>query len=166
MKQISLTQGQFALVPDEFFEELNKYKWNAHWDPESKNFYAVRRDNSKKGRPTIRMHRVIMKTPKWMQVDHKDGNGLNNQLDNLRNAPQCCNQWNTGIRSTNTSGFKGVCWHKCFRKWYARIWVDRKRISLGLFDFSIDAAEAWNKAALLYHGEFAFQNKLSTNAII
>jgi hypothetical protein len=61
---------------------------------------------------------------------------------------------------TNTSGFKGVIWHKQSKKWYARITLNYKRIDLGLFKDKIQAAIAYNEAAIKYHGEFARLNKI------
>lgn len=86
MKQISLSQGRFALVDDEDFPRLNQWKWYAK---ESKaSWYAVRQEQKSEflaeKRMIVRMHNVIM-NPKGDQiVHHEDGDGLNNQKENLK----------------------------------------------------------------------------------
>jgi HNH endonuclease len=158
MRYIPLTQGQFTIVRDCWFEELSKYKWFAL---KVKNtFYACRRERGthfgKRG--TILMHRVITSAPEGMEVDHRDRNGLNNDDDNLRLVPHMKNAWNRRMLSTNTSGFKGVWWSKRRSKWCAEILENNRKHILGFFVLKIDAAFAYNKAALLYHGEFASLN--------
>jgi hypothetical protein len=79
MKRIKLTQGKYALVDDEDFESLNKYKWYFHQG------YAIRNTKMKFGkRTTIFMHRIITNCPKGKDVDHINMNGLNNQKYNMR----------------------------------------------------------------------------------
>ena len=70
-------------------------------------------------------------------LDHEDRDKSNNWIDNLREASQQCNLRNTGNRNDNTSGVKGVCFHKAAQKWHAQIYLDRGCYHLGLFtDFT------------------------------
>lgn len=147
-KQIELTQGQVAIVDDEDFEFLNQWKWFAQKDKNT--FYAVRGFGKR-----IRMHRVIMNTPNDMQVDHIDGNGLNNTRANLRNCTVAENTRNRKKPSTNTSGYMGV--FPSAKKWRAEI-THGKKIHLGYFDNPVDAAHAYDQAAKEYFGEFAKTN--------
>jgi hypothetical protein len=152
MKEIKLTQNQVALVDNSDFLELNKYKWFAHF---KNGWYAVR-NVSKNGIQTqVKMHRVILNVSKNMQIDHIDGNGLNNQRKNLRICTNSQNQKNKGSYRNNTSGFKGVSWHKIHKKWNAKISVDGKRISLGDFSTKEEAYQAYCIACAKYHGEFS-----------
>lgn len=86
MKQIPLTQGKFALVDDEDFEQLNKWSWKL-----STNGYAIRCPSNGKNEnggykyTTVRMHRVVMKTPRHLEADHINANRLDNRKSNLRN---------------------------------------------------------------------------------
>ena len=155
MKRIPLTQGKFTIVPDEWYEELNQFTWCA-WKC-GNTFYAVRNSPRVNGKrdSNILMHRVIMDAPDGSLVDHRDGNGLNNDYSNLRLATFIQNIHNQGVRSNNTSGCKGVYWRKDLGKWSAQIGVNNKRISLGYFDVKDDARRAYNRAAEQYHGEFA-----------
>lgn len=66
------------------------------------------------------------------QIDHKDGNGLNNKLDNLRDVSNLINGMNQKKTARNTSGVMGVHWAKENNKWRVRISVNRKRVDLGL----------------------------------
>ncbi|MBP7541871.1 MAG: HNH endonuclease [Saprospiraceae bacterium] len=84
------------------------------------------------------------------QIDHIDGNGLNNRIDNLREVNGFENHQNMRINSRNTSGITGVNWHKRSNKWQARIQVTKKVISLGLhYDFN-NAVSARKNAEVKY----------------
>ena len=89
------------------------------------------------------------------QVDHIDGNGLNNTWSNLRLASGSQNCANTGIKSSNTSGYKGVHYYKRNKKWGAIIRDTGKNRFLGLFSTPELAHMAYCKAATDLHGEFA-----------
>lgn len=160
-REIQLTQGKVAIVDDEDFEWLNQWKWYAHrYD---KIWYAERN----KPRPyvekkTIRMHAVILGNDKW--ADHKNGNGLDNRRDNLRECTYSQNVMNRGIQSNNTSGYIGVAWHKKIDAWVAYIQVNRKRINLGRFTTKEEAAYVRDQAAIKYHGEFSHLNFLNEQA--
>lgn len=104
-------------------------------------------------------HRVIwaMCTGAWPQdqIDHRNRNRLDNRIQNLRAADHRQNQRNQPSYRNNTSGIKGVSWHKLTGKWMAGIRVNGKRMHLGLFASKHDAGAAYMNAAKRYHGEFA-----------
>ena len=155
MKKIKLTQNKYALVDDNDFEELNKFKWHALKDENT--FYTGRKiwDKNTKKQKMITMHRVIMKTPKGKETDHIDRNALNNQRSNLRIVTHSQNQMNKGMGKNNTSGFKGVSWDKNSKKWQANIKENNKRLYLGLFETKEEAYKAYVEACKKYHRDFA-----------
>ena len=97
------------------------------------------------------MHHGVDPYP--MEVDHKDRNSLNNNVDNLRLGDDVLQGQNKGIQSNNTSGVKGVCWHKNGSKWVAYIKVENKLKNLGYFTSFKEAAEARNEAVRKYFPE-------------
>jgi hypothetical protein len=134
MKSIPLSQGYFALVDDEDFERLNEHKWCVARVKANK-WYAVRNETvSFKKRRRISMHRYllgILDSPK--QVDHIDGNGLNNQRSNMRECTVFENQYNVGVCSRNKSGYKGVSWNINRKSWVSHINYNGIRKFLGYF---------------------------------
>lgn len=145
MKKIKLTQGKFALVDDDDFVFLSQWKWCFHVR------YARRKH--------ILMHRLIMglSDPK-ICIDHKNGNGLDNQRRNLRIASRSQNSMNRKSRKGSRSRFKGVDFRLERNKWRAIICVDKKPKYLGLFDSEIEAAKKYNFFAIKFHKEFARLN--------
>lgn len=154
MKKIKLTRGQVALVDDEDFESLNKFKWHVRASKNTDNYYAVRHDKLK----MISMARQIQKAPKGLVVDHINGVTLDNQRKNLRICTQSQNMMNRCKYKTNNSGFKGVSWGKASKKWRAQINVSGKKIHLGHFKNKEDAYQAYCGACIKYHGEYANRN--------
>lgn len=155
MKQIKLAQGKLVIVDDEKYEYVNQWTWSFSMG------YAKRREKLGQNKfHTIQMHRVLMDCPKNMQVDHIDGNGLNNQKNNLRICSPLQNMRNQKVRKNNSSGYRGVHWSIKHNKWIARIGSNYMRIHLGCFDDKREAAEAFNNASKKYHGEFGRLNKI------
>lgn len=108
-------------------------------------------------------HLAFVKTHKrWPEgdLDHIDGNGLNNHPDNLREATHTENMQNRRKHRNNTSGYKGVSWIRRYGKWQATISVNGKNINLGRFDCKVEAARAYNQAAIQHYGDRAELNKL------
>lgn len=99
-----------------------------------------------------------MCAPKGMEVDHINHNGLDNRRSNLRLCSHSGNQHNTRLRSTNTSGYKGIGWHKRREKWQVAITTNGIRRYLGYFTDINDAVIARKAAEEKYVGEFAFNN--------
>ena len=98
----------------------------------------------------------------WLpgEVDHIDGDPANNQVENLRAATRSENQWNSKLRSDNTSGVKGVCWYPITQKWTAQIRFNGKRKRLGYYSTISEAAAAIRQAQLDFHGSFARYEEL------
>lgn len=153
MKTIILTQNKVALVDDSDYEPLNAVKWYAIFLNRER-WYA-RRKLPRDGGPakTLDMHRVLI--PNVSEVDHKNGDGLDNRRDNLRAATRAQNMANSRKRSGGSSQFKGVSWGKRDSIWQAKITKAGKCFYLGNFVLEKDAAMAYDAAAREYFGEFA-----------
>ena len=149
MKKIPLTQGYVALVDDGDYENLSQHKWHVSTDKYTS--YA-RNSNS------VKMHRLLMGAATEVDIDHRDGNGLNNQRRNLRKCTKAQNGHNRRLNENNTSGYKGVHWYKRDSKWYVTIRVNRKKVHLGAFTCIVKAAKAYDTAARKHFGEFARTN--------
>lgn len=148
MTTLELTQDRFAIVDEDLYQELSKHKW--YYDAHNK--CASRRDI--KTKKIVKLHRVITNPTKGFEVDHINGNGLDNRRENLRIVTHHQNCMNTKRQRNNTSGFKGITWDKQMKKWRARISVNRKPVLLGLFKNKFEAALVYEQAATRYFGEF------------
>jgi hypothetical protein len=151
MKEIPLTQGKIAIVDDQDYEMLSHWKWSVMHNGQK--WYAQRVDYE--NRKTILMHRVITDAPSGMDVDHANGDGLDNRRENLRVCTRSQNLANQSAKPNNLSGYKGVSWDKRMTRWIAFISVNNKTINLGRFDSREKAHEAYSQAAQTYFGEFA-----------
>lgn len=161
-KEIPLTQGQVAIVDAADYEWLMQWKWYALRRHDGRTYYAGREARLEDGSVVgLRMHRVILgiKDPR-LEVDHVDGNGLNNERANLRVASHSQNVLNKHIYRNNSSGYKGVSLRSGGSSWRAYINVNGKRRYLGNYSTPAEAAEAYNRAALKYHGEYAKLNQV------
>jgi len=107
------------------------------------------------------MHRILIPAGKDQQVDHIDGNKLNNQKRNLRACTQAENKRNAPARKNKLrTRFKGIHWDKQNKLWEVRLMANGKPMFFGRYKSDIDAAAAYNKAAAEHHGEFARLNVL------
>ena len=155
MKELILTQGYVAYVDDEDYPLLSRYKWRVN-----KGKWGIYAQANVDGMEVV-LHRFILGAPFDMEVDHKDHNGLNNVKDNLRLCTSSQNKQNTRIRIDNKLGYKGVYFNTKEKKYYAMIKPpETKRLFLGGFDTAVEAARAYNVAAEMYFGEFAFLNTI------
>jgi hypothetical protein len=153
MKTIALKTGELAHVDDEDYVKVSALKWYRKVST-SGSIYAVAnlaRVNGKGGR--IYMHRMVMSAGKGGQIDHRDGNPLNNCRSNLRVLLGSDNQRAFSKKKPNTSSrFRGVFWEAQAQTWRAR--VERKAedgrrriVNAGSFQTEVDAALAYNAAA-------------------
>jgi hypothetical protein len=136
---VPLSKGLLSLIDKEDFDKIKNYGWYARFDRVGKTYYAVTRTHG----TNIIMHRT-------------DHNGLNNRKSNIRICTQSQNCMNKKVQSNNTSGYRGVSFHKKKNKYQATIMDNRKQIYLGAFNTAIEASEAYQAAAKKLFGEFYY----------
>jgi len=158
MKEIKLSQNQIALVDNQDYIYLSKWNWHAVWSPDSQSYYAARTDYINGKKINIRMHRVIMGVvDEKIFVDHINHKTLDNRRFNLRLASIEQNNMNKKLSRVNTSGYKGVAFHKATKKWRAYINNKNKQLHLGLFNTAEEASIAYEIKAKELFGAFKFE---------
>lgn len=159
MRQISLTQGQVALVDDADYDWLNQWKWAARKD-HNENFYAVRSSSVNGKQYAIYMSRQVLglEYGDKKETDHKNHNTLDNRRNNLRTCTHQENLMNQKSHLNSTSKFRGVYWDKLLGKWRAQIRKDGKVKHLGVFVLEELAALTYDMAAIREFGKFANLN--------
>lgn len=149
--------GRFAIIDEDDAHIVDPYRWCC----DSLGYFRrKRRAGEGKGFSSVLMHREILNAPAGVDVDHINGDPSDNRRANLRVATRSQNRVNTGLQSNNTSGYKGVSWRVKHQKWQAAISriEPRGMRFLGHFDSAIEAARAYDAAAIELYGEFARLN--------
>jgi len=108
----------------------------------------------------VKLHRLVIGAKKGEYVDHIDGDKINNTLSNLRICTKQQNEFNQKLRTDNTTGYRGVSYHRQSNKYRACINIGGKQIHLGLFESPHEAARAYNLKAVELYGEYARINNL------
>jgi len=156
---IPLTKGKSAIVDFEDYERITAMgKWHCCSYGYARITKKIQPHNK---RFAIIMHRLITDVNSGVEIDHINGNKIDNRKNNLRYCSRSENVKNVGIRKDNKSGYKGVSWVERDRKWCAYISSNGKRYSLGHYSDPHLAAIAYNNAAKILHGEFAFFNTVT-----
>lgn len=155
--KIELTQGKFAIIDDEDYELVSRYKWHYR----TCDGYAATSVGGRKNKKGILMHRLIAKTPNDMRTDHISRDRLDNRKCNIR---ICTNSQNLG----NSIGYSKKTKYKGLDllpngKWRARINIGHKSIHLGVRITECDAAKLYDEASIKHFGEFALTNKMIGN---
>jgi hypothetical protein len=155
MRTIQLPNGKIAKVDDDLYEGLMDYKWY-----EVGKGYAATTiwlgEDCMPRQKTIYMHRLITGTEDSKDVDHRNGDRLDNRQSNLRAATRSQNLANQGVRTMNKTGMKGVT--KIGNKFKAQITHHKKHYNLGTFDTPLEAANVYTKYYKEVWGDFAKVN--------
>ena len=151
--EIPLTRGYVTRIEEADRVFTDGHNWQAAIVPNRRAVYAGTAINGK----TVYMHQMLC--PDWGEVDHVDGDGLNNCRSNLRDGTGWGNQANKGMQRNNTTGFKGVS-RRPHGKWCAFIKANRKQLYLGTFGTPEEAADAYDRAAISLFGEYARTNAM------
>ena len=152
---VPLTQGYETIIDASDAHVVSGYKWSVSKKKGEKTQYAITTKCVGGEKTSIILHRLLLNAPKNMHVDHIDSDGLNNRRNNLRLATCAQNQWNTGIKSNNKSGAKGVKWDPSRGNWRAQLQVNKKLVLNRNFATIEDAKIAYADASRKYHGEFS-----------
>lgn len=145
------TPGYVALIDLEDLGRVRQYSWHADitpWGPYARAYTPARK---------VSLHRFIMGTPKGVQIDHRNGDGLDCRKENLRPATQTQNNGNRKKGKRGTSSYKGVRL-RSYGRWQAKIKCNGVQRSLGHFSDEESAARAYDAAAVEVFGEFARLN--------
>jgi hypothetical protein len=134
MMEFPIGKGKFTKVDDEDIPIMMQRKWFSWWC--GNRWYAVGGG--------FYLHRLINKTPKGMETDHINGDGLDNRKENLRTVTKRENAQNKHI--PKTSKYPGVLWHKGKQRWRAQIRINGDTKYLGHFKDEVDAFNAYKKA--------------------
>jgi hypothetical protein len=154
---IELTKSQVSIIDNEDWVLVKEYKWYAHQDLCGK-YYAVAWTKMVNGkRKLLLMHRLLLAATKGQQIDHINGNSLDNRRENLRFCNCSQNQQNRKVTS-GTSLFKGVSRCKTTNRWRADIKSNGKQVFIGRFDTELEAAKAYDTKAKDLFKEFASLN--------
>lgn len=142
-----------ALIDDEDYELIAGHNWFAS-NSRADHWYARMNLNGR----TVLMHRFLT-GGKFKQVDHINGDGLDNRRSNLREVTAIQNQQNRRKqRRKASSRYKGVCFVNKHQSWEARIYINTKQTYIGKFNNEEDAARAYDEVAKEHFGEFALLN--------
>lgn len=157
-RELPIGHGRMALVDDSDYEAvILAGAWRIFIPPNRRTAYVRRNVRLESGqRTTQSLHRFLL--PDVPIVDHINGDGLDNRRVNLRPATSQQNAANRRKQSNNKSGYKGVTQSKSKTRWSARIIVNQKFIGLGSYGSPIEAARAYDLAALHHFGEYARTN--------
>ena len=162
---IALTQNKWAVVDADLYLWLTQWKWQAHWDLVTKNFYARRSFTLPNGtRTATSMQRQILglEYGNPLTADHINGDSLDNRRANLRTATQVQQQMNRGVYKTSRSGVKGVT--RKGKKWQVRVRSENAPMFYQLVDNFEDARAIAEREFSKAHGEFARDNSQGGNS--
>lgn len=145
-----------VLIDPEDVEKCRPYKW--HIQKVNENYFRVCAYNKGDTPKILKLHRLIMDVhikDNSIEVDHIDGNTLDNRKSNLRLCKHSDNMKNIKTPENNTSGFKGVELRKDTNKWTAFIECNGNKVNLGCFDDKEHAIKARQDKELELFGEFS-----------
>lgn len=153
-------RGTFAVIDEADIPLVAQYPWSCYRNPRTTSPYALanRANRNDYNAGTIFMHRLIMAAPKGVQVDHINGDGLDNRRANLRLCAERENAFNRRKHQPGSSRFKGVTKRSGYDRWRARIRVRGDLVALGDYATEDAAARAYDEAAVRLHGRFARLN--------
>lgn len=152
---MELSQGKVGLIDEIQLPLISTFRWHVH--KHRNTYYALTNIWINGRRTTVDMHRILMGLSYGdkKQVDHINGNGLDNRSKNLRIVDAFANQHNQHGKQSQKEGrstsskYPGICWHRRINKWYAQITNHNVKISLGYYISELEAAEIYKRAKII-----------------
>lgn len=150
--------GLFALVDEVDVARVRERTWFVHARRRGSGlaFYAYTATRAGGKQKNVLLHRFIMESPEGVEVDHRNGDGLDCRRSNMRHATRAQNMRNRPPK--HGRAFKGVYYESRRAHWIAYLVVDRRRVHLGSYATEEEAARAYDDAAREHFGEFARLN--------
>lgn len=151
------------IFDEESYKLYLKFNWHISMKHSNTQYlYRTVRQGNNKPRKSLRFHRELLKCSSKLLVDHINGNGLDNRLENLRLVTPSQNTMNSKkTQKLKTSKYKGVSFCKREKKWRLQVVKNNKVVARGYFNTEIEAAKAYNKAAQELFGEYAKLNEIT-----
>lgn len=146
---VEMTTGECHLIDTAQEYLVSEYSWYQN----EKGYAATWNEGN-----VLLIHRLITGALPDTVVDHKNHKAWDSRQANLRVCSHAENMRNRSLNKNNTSGFKGVSWYKRRSRWVAHVAVNNKKKTVGYFHTTIEAARAYDRAALELHGAFACTN--------
>jgi hypothetical protein len=148
---IAIRHNVACLIDEEDLELVSRFIWFA----DRRKFVAYAKTLSRRVNTT--MHRLVMKAKKGQQVDHINGDGLDNRKQNLKLSTGSSNQQNAHNKRRSISGYRGV-YPSSNNKWRTQLTHKKKRYHLGVYETTLEAAIAYDNAADSLYGPFGYRN--------
>lgn len=154
-------KGMFLIIDSDDFPRVSKLRWHLSSTgyPRANIYLGYSKEKKRGMNKAIYIHNLILGKHESKDVDHINRNKLDNRKENLRFATRGQNMANAGMSAHNTSGIKGVSWHKQHQKWCAITRVNGKNKCLGLFNSKYEASRA-------YRAKINQKHKIFTNKSI
>jgi hypothetical protein len=162
--EIALPSGDVTVVDEADLPIVTGYRWRAYRRAGDRTVYVRAEIRHGRRTRTVPLHRFLLNAPPRLLVDHRDHDGLNNTRSNLRLCTFSQNAANMVLLNQNTSGYKGVTYHRQIGKWQAAIKVQGRNHYLGVYADPLQAAAAYDRAAVEAFGEFALINGVDWSA--
>ena len=164
-KRIPLTQNKYAIVDNEDYESVSRFRWYAVncsglFYAKTGTHYATTHMGSRRKRwqGHMYLHRFLLHPPKGFVVDHINSNALDCRRSNMRVCTQAQNIYNTRKLHPGLSQYKGIKWHNRDHVWEAYVHAEGRRFYLGRSPHEEIAAQMYDKGACEIHGEYACVN--------
>ena len=150
---IKLTQGKWTIINEIDYDKVKQFKWHTSVPKGGKTYYArTIPPGAGKRRISIKLHQILRPCARYFEVDHKNRNGLDNRISNLRVVTHAENMLNKSLRLDNPTGHTGISWDKLHNRWHAGLCLQGQAKHLGFFTCFKKALASRKAAEIKYFG--------------